>query len=93
MCQVQIYLFILLQVINFVWTIFLFMLITIFFQVRELDDIANRLMQTHPDQAQSIYEHQKDINEAWNTLTAKADQRKAKLLDSYDFQRFLSDQR
>ena len=62
-------------------------------QVRELDEIANRLMQTHPDQAQSIYEHQKDINEAWNQLTAKADQRKAKLLDSYDFQRFLSDQR
>ena len=61
------------------------------FKVRELDETANRLMQTHPDQAQSIFEHQKEINERWNDLTAKADDRKAKLLDSYDFQRFLSD--
>lgn len=60
-------------------------------KVKELDETANRLMQTHPDQAQSIFEHQKEINERWNELTAKADDRKAKLLDSYDFQRFLSD--
>jgi len=26
-------------------------------------------MQTHPDQAQSIYDHQKEINESWNALT------------------------
>ena len=44
-------------------------------------------------QAQSIFEHQKEINECWNSLTTKADQRKAKLLDSYDLQRFLSDSR
>lgn len=60
-------------------------------KVKELDETANRLMQTHPDQAQSIYDHQKEINERWNDLTQKADGRKAKLLDSYDFQRFLSD--
>jgi len=37
--------------------------------VKELDETANRLMQTHPDQAQSIYDHQKEINESWNALT------------------------
>lgn len=40
-------------------------------QVRDLDETANRLMNTHPDQAQSIYEHQKEINERWNLLTGK----------------------
>ena len=60
-------------------------------KVKELDETANRLMQTHPDQAQSIFDHQKEINERWNELTARAGERKAKLLDSYDFQRFLSD--
>jgi len=62
-------------------------------KVRELDDTAQRLMQTHPDQAENIYEHQTEINEMWNALTIKADARKVKLLDAYDLQRFLSDYR
>ncbi|KAL3872184.1 hypothetical protein ACJMK2_040130 [Sinanodonta woodiana] len=62
-------------------------------KVRDLDETAKRLMMTHPDQSESIYEHQKEINEMWNELTSKADARKAKLLDSYDLQRFLSDYR
>ncbi|XP_076436788.1 spectrin alpha chain-like isoform X4 [Babylonia areolata] len=62
-------------------------------KVRDLDSNAKRLMQTHPDQAESIYEHQTEINEMWNSLTIKADARKGKLLDSYDYQRFLSDYR
>merc|ERR1719507_2301480 len=36
---------------------------------------------------------QKDINEEWTHLCSKANQRKVKLLDSYDLQRFLSDYR
>ena len=40
-------------------------------KVRDLDETANRLMNTHPDQAQSIYEHQKEITDRWNLLTAK----------------------
>lgn len=62
-------------------------------KVRELDETAQRLMQTHPDQAENIYEHQTVINEMWNALTIKADARKVKLLDSCDLQRFLSDYR
>ncbi|CAE1318322.1 SPTA [Acanthosepion pharaonis] len=62
-------------------------------KVRDLDSSAKRLMETHADQAESIYEHQTEINEMWNELTTKADARKSKLLDSYDLQRFLSDYR
>jgi len=36
-----------------------------------LDETAKRLMMTHPDQGEQIYEHQTEINEMWNDLTAK----------------------
>ena len=60
-------------------------------KVRVLDETASRLMQTHQDQAEPIYNHQTEINELWNQLTAQADARKSKLLESFDLQRFLSD--
>lgn len=62
-------------------------------QIRQLDETANRLMQTHPETADQTYAKQKEINEEWTQLTAKANSRKEKLLDSYDLQRFLSDYR
>ncbi|XP_066994168.1 spectrin alpha chain isoform X2 [Anabrus simplex] len=62
-------------------------------KIRQLDDTANRLMQTHPETADQTYAKQKEINEEWTQLTAKANSRKEKLLDSYDLQRFLSDYR
>lgn len=62
-------------------------------KIRQLDETANRLMQNHPETAEQTYIKQKDINEEWTQLTAKANSRKEKLLDSYDLQRFLSDYR
>ena len=62
-------------------------------KVRALDNQAAELVQEHPDEAQAICRHQSEITDKWNELTAKADQRKAKLLDSYDLQRFLADYR
>lgn len=59
-------------------------------RIRELDDISQRLINTHPDQADSIYQKQIRIQEAWSELTRKADARKAKLLDSYDYHNFLA---
>jgi hypothetical protein len=50
-------------------------------------------MQTHPETSDQTYAKQKEINEEWTQLTAKANSRKEKLLDSYDLQRFLSDYR
>ncbi|MFH4975655.1 hypothetical protein AB6A40_002364 [Gnathostoma spinigerum] len=60
-------------------------------KIKTLDEKANRLRQTHPEAAEQIYDLQKEMNEQWNRLTAKANNRKEKLLDSYDYQRFLSD--
>ncbi|XP_063696613.1 spectrin alpha chain [Culicoides brevitarsis] len=60
-------------------------------KIRQLDEIANRLMQSHPDTAEQTYAKQKEINEEWQQLQTKAQTRKEKLLDSYDLQRFLSD--
>ncbi|XP_039289075.1 spectrin alpha chain-like isoform X4 [Nilaparvata lugens] len=62
-------------------------------KIKQLDETANRLMQTHPDTAEQTYAKQREINEEWTQLTAKANQRKERLLDSYDLQRFLSDYR
>ncbi|XP_043463580.1 spectrin alpha chain [Leptopilina heterotoma] len=62
-------------------------------KIKQLDETANRLMQSHPDTAEQTYAKQKEINEEWTQLTAKANNRKEKLLDSYDLQRFLSDYR
>ncbi|XP_054270638.1 spectrin alpha chain-like isoform X2 [Macrosteles quadrilineatus] len=62
-------------------------------KIRQLDETANRLMQTHPETAEQTYAKQREINEEWTALTAKANSRKEKLLDSYDLQRFLSDYR
>ena len=62
-------------------------------KIRQLDETANRLMQSHPDSADQTYAKQKEINEEWQQIVAKATQRKEKLLDSYDLQRFLSDYR
>ncbi|OQV13288.1 Spectrin alpha chain [Hypsibius exemplaris] len=62
-------------------------------KVRQLDELANKLLNTHPEQAENIYTKQKELNEEWSHLTRKADARKEKLLESYDLQRFLADYR
>ena len=62
-------------------------------KVRQLDELANKLLNTHPEQADNIYTKQKELNEEWSLLTRKADARKEKLLESYDLQRFLADYR
>lgn len=51
------------------------------------------MRQTHPEAAEQIYDLQRQINEQWTRLTQKSNSRKEKLLDSYDYQRFLSDYR
>ncbi|KRY71430.1 Spectrin alpha chain [Trichinella pseudospiralis] len=60
-------------------------------KIRQLDETANRLRQTHPEAAEQIYDLQLQLNDRWSALTSKANNRKEKLLDSYDYQRFLSD--
>jgi spectrin alpha len=62
-------------------------------KIRQLDETGTKLMQTHPESAETIYSKQKEINTEWTQLQTKATSRKEKLLDSYDLQRFLSDYR
>ncbi len=62
-------------------------------RVKQLDVKAADLAQTHPQEAEGICKHQEEINQAWNDLTAKAEARKTKLLDSLDLQKFLADGR
>merc|ERR1711884_526243 len=62
-------------------------------KINQLDEKASKLMHTHAESSEVIYEKQKDINEEWTHLSAKCNLRKVKLLDSYDLQRFLSDYR
>lgn len=56
-------------------------------KIRQLDETANRLMSSHGDSADATYSKQREINEAWQQLQARANARKEKLLDSYDLQR------
>ncbi|CAI4227013.1 unnamed protein product [Auanema sp. JU1783] len=62
-------------------------------KIKSLDEKASKLRLSHPEAAEQIYDLQRELNDQWNRLTAKANNRKEKLLDSYDYQRFLSDYR
>jgi len=62
-------------------------------KINQLDEKASKLTHIHKDSAEVIYEKQKEINEEWTHLCAKANMRKVKLLDSFDLQKFLSDYR
>uniref|UniRef100_A0AAY4DGW8 Spectrin alpha chain, non-erythrocytic 1 n=1 Tax=Denticeps clupeoides TaxID=299321 RepID=A0AAY4DGW8_9TELE len=52
---------------------------------------AERLIQSHPEAVDDIQEKCTELNTAWSSLVGRADQRKAKLGNSHDLQRFLSD--
>ena len=62
-------------------------------KIKSIDESANKLATIHTDSAEVIFEKRKEINEEWSLLQTKAVNRKEKLLDSYDLQRFLSDYR
>ncbi|KAI1882449.1 hypothetical protein AGOR_G00250870 [Albula goreensis] len=60
-------------------------------KVNSLGETADRLMQTHQEAVDDITEKRKELNTAWTSLVGRADQRKEKLSNSHDLQRFLSD--
>lgn len=61
------------------------------FQVNSLGETAERLIQSHPESAEDLQEKCTELNQAWSSLGKRANQRKEKLGDSHDLQRFLSD--
>lgn len=60
-------------------------------RVKQLDNRAAELIEKHPQESEPICRHQEEINSAWNDLTVAATERKSKLLDSLDLQKFLVD--
>ncbi|XP_066466623.1 spectrin alpha chain, non-erythrocytic 1 isoform X2 [Tiliqua scincoides] len=60
-------------------------------KVNSLGETAERLIQSHPESAEDLQEKCTELNQAWNSLGKRANQRKEKLGDSHDLQRFLSD--
>ncbi|MEQ2177747.1 Spectrin alpha chain, non-erythrocytic 1, partial [Goodea atripinnis] len=60
-------------------------------QVKSLGETAERLIQSHPEAVDDIQEKCTELNTAWSSLVGRADQRKEKLGNSHDLQRFLSD--
>uniref|UniRef100_A0A673ARB3 Spectrin alpha chain, non-erythrocytic 1 n=1 Tax=Sphaeramia orbicularis TaxID=375764 RepID=A0A673ARB3_9TELE len=53
--------------------------------------MQRRLIQSHPEAVDDIQEKCTELNTAWSSLVGRADQRKDKLGNSHDLQRFLSD--
>lgn len=49
------------------------------------------MIQSHPEAVDDIQEKCTELNTAWSSLVGRADQRKDKLGNSHDLQRFLSD--
>ncbi|XP_013909675.1 PREDICTED: spectrin alpha chain, non-erythrocytic 1-like, partial [Thamnophis sirtalis] len=60
-------------------------------QVNSLGETAERLIQSHPESSEDLQEKCTELNQAWNSLGKRANQRKEKLGESHDLQRFLSD--
>uniref|UniRef100_A0A8C8EW10 Spectrin alpha, non-erythrocytic 1 n=1 Tax=Oncorhynchus tshawytscha TaxID=74940 RepID=A0A8C8EW10_ONCTS len=60
-------------------------------KVNSLGETAERLIQSHPEAVDDIQEKCTELNTAWSSLVGRADQRKDKLGNSHDLQRFLSD--
>lgn len=64
---------------------------SVLWQVNSLGETAERLIQSHPEAVDDIQEKCTELNTAWSSLVGRADQRKDKLGNSHDLQRFLSD--
>jgi spectrin alpha len=62
-------------------------------RIKQLNETAERLRQNDPKSADALYAKQEEINREWEKIVDKANARKAKLIDSHNLQRLLSDQR
>lgn len=62
-------------------------------RIKQLNETAERLRQNDPKSADALYAKQDEINREWEKIVDKANARKAKLIDSHNLQRLLSDQR
>lgn len=62
-------------------------------RIKQLNETAERLRQNDPRSTDTLFTKQEEINREWEKIVDKANARKAKLIDSHNLQRLLSDQR
>ncbi|KAJ8309236.1 hypothetical protein KUTeg_014110 [Tegillarca granosa] len=62
-------------------------------QLEKIESVSGKLCRKYPDHADAIQNKQKEAEDNWEKLEELADQRKQKLRDSYQLQKFLSDAR
>jgi len=62
-------------------------------RIKQLNETAEKLRQNDPRSADALFAKQDEINREWEKIVDKANARKAKLIDSHNLQRLLSDQR
>lgn len=62
-------------------------------RIKQLNESADRILQNDPSSRDSLVARQEEINHEWDKVVDKANARKAKLIDSHNLQRLLSDQR
>ncbi|KAI2810972.1 Spectrin alpha chain, non-erythrocytic 1 [Blomia tropicalis] len=60
----------------------------LFEKVKQLDKTASSIENKHPESAEQTREKQNEIIEEWNRLRVKANDRRTKLSNSYELQRF-----
>lgn len=60
-------------------------------KVSDLEDTAQELVQTYPDQEKSIFEHHEELNKQWNAFSKELSKRRAEVLDNLDLESFLGD--
>ena len=62
-------------------------------KIKQLDENARKLKENHPESTEVITTKLEEIHMEWRSIQVKVKERKEALLDSYDFQRFMTDYR
>lgn len=61
--------------------------------LKELDDRAQDLIYKTPEHAKEVYTSQVNVQNAWKDLSEEAERRKYNLIDSFDYQNFVTNYR
>ncbi|XP_048733527.1 spectrin alpha chain, non-erythrocytic 1-like isoform X2 [Ostrea edulis] len=62
-------------------------------QLEKMESLESKLCRKYPDKAEAIHQKQQEAQDNWEKLEELSDNRKQKLSDSYQLQKFLADAR
>lgn len=60
-------------------------------KIKRMNDTSARLANNHPESAEQTKKKQDNVHDDWNKLLEEANQRKEKIINLYDLQRFRAD--